>query len=953
MTGYTMLRNGGVGNGGQPWVLRWSSRIRLTWLSFTLFIILVFFPLIAHYYLTTIDDADDAGKRIFGPRTGNELCEVKHVQDLCRIRESVSEELLQLEAKRQELNSEIAKLNLKIEACKKSIENAKQDLLQLKNVISQTEHSYKELMAQNQPKLSLPIRLLPDKDDVTFPLPKSNRNCRLHNCFDYSRCPLTSGFPVYVYNSDDYPFGSSLDPLIKQAFEATVRTNVYVTENANIACVYIILVGEMQEPVMPKPTELEQQLHSLPYWRTDGHNHLIINLSRKSETQNFIYNISTGRAMIAQSTFYDVQYRPGFDIVVSPLVHAMSEPNFLEIPPQVPVKRKYLFSFQGEKIESLRSSLQEVRSFEEEIEGNAPADYDDRIITTLKAVQDSKLDFVLVEFTCKNQPKTSLPTEWALCGERDDRLELLKQSTFALIITPGDTHLVISAGCAMRLFEALEVGAIPVVLGEQVQLPYNDVIRWNEAALIIPKPRITEVHFLLRSISDNDLLAMRRQGRFLWETYFSTSDNVFSTVLAIIRTRIQIPAAPIREETAVEIPHRSGKAAGTDPNMADNGDLDLGPVETEPPYASPKYLRNFTLTAMDIYRNWNSAPGPFHLFPYTPFDPVLPSEAKFLGSGTGFRPIGGGAGGSGKEFQAALGGNVPREQFTVVMLTYEREEVLMNSLERLNGLPYLNKVVVVWNSPKLPSEDLLWPDIGVPIMKAGCSVPHGLLQRVPTGAVDSRTSSKPRSRISVWVVRTEKNSLNNRFLPWDEIETEAILSIDDDAHLRHDEIMFGFRVWREARDRIVGFPGRYHAWDIPHQSWLYNSNYSCELSMVLTGAAFFHKYYAYLYSYVMPQAIRDMVDEYINCEDIAMNFLVSHLTRKPPIKVTSRWTFRCPGCPQALSHDDSHFHERHKCINFFVKVYGYMPLLYTQFRVDSVLFKTRLPHDKTKCFKFI
>ncbi|NWV20985.1 EXTL3 protein, partial [Origma solitaria] len=919
MTGYTMLRNGGVGNGGQPWVLRWSSRIRLTWLSFTLFIILVFFPLIAHYYLTTIDDADDAGKRIFGPRTGNELCEVKHVQDLCRIRESVSEELLQLEAKRQELNSEIAKLNLKIEACKKSIDNAKQDLLQLKNVISQTEHSYKELMAQNQPKLSLPIRLLPDKDDATFPLPKSNRNCRLHNCFDYSRCPLTSGFPVYVYNSDDYPFGSSLDPLIKQAFEATVRTNVYVTENANIACVYIILVGEMQEPVMPKPTELEQQLHSLPYWRTDGHNHLIINLSRKSETQNFIYNISTGRAMVAQSTFYDAQYRPGFDIVVSPLVHAMSEPNFLEIPPQVPVKRKYLFSFQGEKIESLRSSLQEVRSFEEEIEGNAPADYDDRIITTLKAVQDSKLDFVLVEFTCKNQPKASLPTEWALCGERDDRLELLKLSTFALIITPGDTRLVISAGCTMRLFEALEVGAIPVVLGEQVQLPYNDVIRWNEAALIIPKPRITEVHFLLRSISDNDLLAMRRQGRFLWETYFSTSDNVFSTVLAIIRTRIQIPAAPIREEPAVEIPHRSGKAAGTDPNMADNGDLDLGPVETEPPYASPKYLRNFTLTAMDIYRNWNSAPGPFHLFPYTPFDPVLPSEAKFLGSGTGFRPIGGGAGGSGKEFQAALGGNVPREQFTVVMLTYEREEVLMNSLERLNGLPYLNKVVVVWNSPKLPSEDLLWPDIGVPIM----------------------------------VVRTEKNSLNNRFLPWDEIDTEAILSIDDDAHLRHDEIMFGFRVWREARDRIVGFPGRYHAWDIPHQSWLYNSNYSCELSMVLTGAAFFHKYYAYLYSYVMPQAIRDMVDEYINCEDIAMNFLVSHLTRKPPIKVTSRWTFRCPGCPQALSHDDSHFHERHKCINFFVKVYGYMPLLYTQFRVDSVLFKTRLPHDKTKCFKFI
>lgn len=49
---------------------------------------------------------------------------------------------------------------------------------------------------------------------------------------------------------------------------------------------------------------------------------------------------------------------------------------------------------------------------------------------------------------------------------------------------------------------------------------------------------------------------------------------------------------------------------------------------------------------------------------------------------------------------------------------------------------------------------------------------------------------------------------------------------------------------------------------------------------------FLSQYYAYLYSYVMPQAIRDMVDEYINCEDIAMNFLVSHITRKPPIKVS-------------------------------------------------------------------
>lgn len=109
-----------------------------------------------------------------------------------------------------------------------------------------------------------------------------------------------------------------------------------------------------------------------------------------------------------------------------------------------------------------------------------------------------------------------------------------------------------------------------------------------------------------------------------------------------------------------------------------------------------------------------------------------------------------------------------------------------------------------------------------------------------------------------------------------------------------------------------------------------------------------------MYSRIMPQAIRDKVDEFMNCEDLAMNFLVSHITRKPPIKVTSRWTFRCPGCPNsALSEDDSHFQERHLCMNFFTQLYGYMPLLRTQYRADSVLFKTRIPHDREKCYKFV
>lgn len=164
---------------------------------------------------------------------------------------------------------------------------------------------------------------------------------------------------------------------------------------------------------------------------------------------------------------------------------------------------------------------------------------------------------------------------------------------------------------------------------------------------------------------------------------------------------------------------------------------------------------------------------------------------------------------------------------------------------------------------------------------------------------------------------------------------------------------FDYRVWREARERIVGFPGRFHSWDRMHNNWYYNSNYSCELSMVLTGAAFFHKYYAYQYTYNMPSIIRETVDKYLNCEDIAMNFLVSFITRKPPIKVTSKFTFKCDACEASLWQSESHFEERHLCINLFTKAFGFNPLLMTQFRADSVLFKSKVQPPRQKCFRLI
>ena len=53
----------------------------------------------------------------------------------------------------------------------------------------------------------------------------------------------------------------------------------------------------------------------------------------------------------------------------------------------------------------------------------------------------------------------------------------------------------------------------------------------------------------------------------------------------------------------------------------------------------------------------------------------------------------------------------------------------------------------------------------------------------------------PKTSKPLKVVRTRSNRLTNRFFPFDEIETEAVLSMDDDiVMLTADELEFGYQV---------------------------------------------------------------------------------------------------------------------------------------------------------------
>ncbi|XP_059165262.1 exostosin-like 3 [Physella acuta] len=914
---------------------------------FTLLILMVILSLFGHHYISNMVTNDN---QPFSHKTRNiegftdesdpnprPLSAYQHeIEELRHIKASVNNELRDLENRRLRLQSEITSYSNNIDSLKTQHQTLNKEVSQIKMALEQIRFEQEESKSYI-PIIRAPHRILMEVDaSDKVPMPSSSQHCKMESCFDFSRCSLVSGFPVYFYSEAEYTNGFTNLESIYSVLKTIFDQNIYITNTPANACVFIVLISGLVDEKHFDPKKLENILLELPHWGGDGRNHVLLNLATTTASNNLLHGVNTGRALIAQSSFTSKMFREKFDVLLPPnLGPITSDTIWQALPPLSPVRRKLLLSYWGqfvppEKPESgANGGDGHVKDFVNNMQ-RKPLSVDDThagynsfshieqaIVSSLKSFQNGHQSNFYVDVSCGEHGATAItPGDWALCGTEAARKEKIIQSTFTLVVSPLNSSLYSTIAFQTRVYEALKHGSIPVILGSQGQLPYSEVLRWDSAAIVLPTPRVTEIPFYLQSFPDEHISSLRLQGRVFFQSYFSATQPLVDTLLATLRTRLQIPARPAKGEPSVSVFPPSFiplKHLGPDPEP--ESDEILGPVES--PFPSETYRYNFS-HFMQMH-SFNERGDPFHLYPYTPFEPWLPSESKFIGSNYGFRPIGKGAGGDGRDFSEALGGNSPREQFTIVMLTYDREVVLIHALHRFKGLPFLNKVLVIWNGESPPSVDLRWPEIGVPIE----------------------------------VLRTRKNSLNNRFLPYDSIETEAILSIDDDAHLRHDEIVFGFRVWREERARVVGFPGRFHAWDVKHQSWNYNSNYSCELSMVLTGAAFFHKYYTYLYSYVMPQAIRDKVDEYMNCEDIAMNFLVSHITRKPPVKVTSRWTFRCPGCPTTLSSNSSHFEERHQCINFFSQVYGYTPLFYTQYRVDSVLFKTRIAHDKTKCFRYI
>ncbi|TPX68425.1 hypothetical protein CcCBS67573_g07201 [Chytriomyces confervae] len=338
--------------------------------------------------------------------------------------------------------------------------------------------------------------------------------------------------------------------------------------------------------------------------------------------------------------------------------------------------------------------------------------------------------------------------------------------------------------------------------------------------------------------------------------------------------------------------------------------LEFDAVHNNPFYRSKQGLNIFA-SQFPQMRGVLLAPGPWirfrkwvDLLPED-FDPLLPNSM----TNRGFRHA-----------KKAVGYELNKptnptafDKCTMIMNAYDRADTLINRLRHYETLAQLDRIIVVWNHQTIEP-------------------PFRVSQSHLKNALDTSNSSIPEKqfKVPVHILRQHNSSLNNRFLPFNEIQTDCIIAMDDDFDYRHSHLAYAIRLFQgDFFNHAIYFRhmARMHRKQ-KDGTWKYMTDPEHGASIVLPTGMVFHRKYLDMYTYALPQHARDIVDSKVNGEDILFNLMVANATRSGPVFVNlfSRG-IALPG----LWWKPAHMENRSLCLTRLIKeVFGGLsPLMYT------------------------
>ena len=283
-------------------------------------------------------------------------------------------------------------------------------------------------------------------------------------------------------------------------------------------------------------------------------------------------------------------------------------------------------------------------------------------------------------------------------------------------------------------------------------------------------------------------------------------------------------------------------------------------------------------------------------------------------------------------------GELKTDGFTVLLNTFKRRDLLKRALKHYVRCENVEHIRVVWSEQTAP------PNIWSKEDAKDFFAEPPAKKRGGGGAVQQAFVRYD------WHPTT---SIQNRFTPLENLPTEAVFHVDDDVRIPCNKLSLGFQTWKKNKNALVGYFPRSHAkrgaqagnacelryvWNDFELFFMSKSKYS----IALTKAAFSHAKYLGVYEKFLPIGVREYVDKRKNCEDIAMQMLVSSIVNEmnslstsgeaysrhsSAVAVSSGWAHYLAGKIDSLfvdgiSSGQGHHEERSGCVDDFSRMFG-------------------------------
>ncbi|KAI9259321.1 glycosyl transferase family 64 domain-containing protein [Sporodiniella umbellata] len=231
-----------------------------------------------------------------------------------------------------------------------------------------------------------------------------------------------------------------------------------------------------------------------------------------------------------------------------------------------------------------------------------------------------------------------------------------------------------------------------------------------------------------------------------------------------------------------------------------------------------------------------------------------------------------------------------KHRFSVLLSTYNPERIrhLSDNISHLLKSSSIEKIYVTWHNPSL-------------------KVPSSLYESIP-----------PQDRSRLKILKQSYDSLNNRFNPISDLNTEAVYIMDDDIFMDLEDLELAFNTWRSNVNSIVGHFPRIHTYDPSTRQATYRVSNRAPYSIILTKSMFVRSEYLFAYTCVLEPELHAYVDREVNCEDLGFAMMASGLSQATPILVNTRQPIEDFGLKKGISTHRNHMPARSQCISQFI-----------------------------------